>query len=306
MRKIVILGSINLEVVVRPDGGAAQGSVSCGLGGKGANMAIAARRLGADVRFYSKVGDDGIGHSLIGYLKEDGIGSSGVFIGRGVGSNVSLLLLGKDGDYSVSRSGWGYKSITRAEVGSIKLDGSEIVMSAISFPQGMISELFARARKAGCTIMLNCGPVAEVDRKLLSASDYLVMNEAEFAFHSGAGKVRHGDAKEIARISGRIRRKGQVLVVTMGDRGFVAVSDGGTTAAGGHRVRAANTSGAGDCFMGAMATCLARGKSLEHSLMFANAAAAVSVEGLGAASSMPGRREVDRMLSRREAAQVSL
>ncbi len=306
MKKIVILGSINLEVVVQQIAGAEHDGVSCGLGGKGANMAIAARRLGADVRFYSKVGDDGIGGSLLHYLKGEGIGSSGVFVGKGVGSNVSLLLLGKDGDYNVSRSGWGYKSITSPEVGSIKLDGSEIVISAISFPQTMISKLFAKARKAGCTIMLNCGPVAEVDTRLLRMSDYMVMNEAEFAFHAKAKKIRHGDAKGIAGLSGRIRRKGQVIVVTMGEKGFVAISDSGAITEGGYRVRAANTSGAGDCFIGAIAACLANGKGLEYALGFANAAAAVSVQGLGAASSMPHRREVERMLSRKETQQVSL
>jgi ribokinase len=264
-------------------------------------MAVAARRLGAQVEFYSKVGDDVVGHAILAYLKEEGMHSEGIVEEKGLDSNLSLLLVSDDGNYMVSRYGTGYKRITANEVGDIEMKKGDIVISALSsFPQELIHLFFSKARRLGCTVILNCGPMISVDRRLLDLSDYIVMNDAEFAFHSRADGVKHGDAKRIVEESGRLRKKGQVLVVTLGDKGFVAIGDDAVIKEDGYRINAVNTSGAGDCFTGAMATCLADGKDLDYALRFANAAAALSVQELGAASSMPHKEKVIKILSSRK------
>ena len=301
IRKIVILGSLNIDIRVRrPEDrtGLMGDGVACGMGGKGANMAVAAHRLGAEVELHSKVGDDLFGRVLIEHLADEGIGTSGIRIGKGIGSCLSLLIIDRDGGYTNTRGGVGYKSMSKGEVDAIKLDGSEIAISALSFPPRRILDFFRKAKRKGCTTVLNCGPKVKAGKELLGLSDYLIMNDAEFAFHLGLGRMKI-DAGRVESLAARIRRAGQVLIVTMGRRGFVAISDEGTVVEDGHKVSAVDTTGAGDSFIGAFAACVSKGKGLRESLEFANAAAAISVQRHGAAGSMPKDKEVRAFLEKR-------
>ncbi len=183
--------------------------------------------------------------------------------------------------------------VTPEDVAAVPVATGDITVSQFEIPLPAISAFFTRARAAGATTILNPAPAREFGKDLLDLVDVLVLNETELGLLAKA-ELREGD--DVARFveaAGALRaRPGQIICITLGKRGVVALADGETIAVPGRAVKAVDTTGAGDCFVGALAAQLAQGSTIRDALGYANAAASISVQRLGAAPSMPTAAEV--------------
>ncbi len=303
MKKIVVLGDANIDFIINlirvPDKGekVPAGTLGTYLGGQGVNQTIAAKRAGAQVDLYSKLGNDVFAGLLEGMLAKQGIGLDGMFRDEKLQSGTVVVFLGKNGETCAAAVRGAYYDFTEDEIDKIKFQGAGIAIAQLLLPQKAVARFFSNASKKGCTTILNCSPQIKTDKKILEMPDYLIMNETEFAFHSGSKLKDTQDPAKMAKISDRIRRKGQTIIVTLGERGLFFISDKMQKSIPAHKVKPVDTIGAGDCLIGAFAACLAKGKDLEYSLRFANAAAAISIQKTGAAASMPYESEIIEMLA---------
>ncbi len=299
MSKIVVLGDLNLDLIVRPDRIGEKATIKelgTFLGGQAANQVFAAKRLGADAKLYTKIGNDLFGVVLEGMLEKEGI-KSGIFKGDGIPTGTAILFIDDNGKSPVSCAvSGGHVHMTDAEIDRIKLDGSEVVVSELLMPDRPLLRFLKRAKNKGCMIILNCSPIRKCSTELMSLPDYLIMNDFEFSYFAGLKQGTPIDESEVRMFSSRIIGKGQTLIVTLGSRGVFAVNGKTMVMIPGHKVKAIDTIGAGDCFIGAFSSAMSREDTLEDALRFANAAAAVSVQRRGASASMPYLKDVMKQL----------
>ena len=182
------------------------------------------------------------------------------------------------------------------DVAAPSLGKGDIAVSQFEIPQATIAAFFQRARAAGATTILNPAPAAMLSNDLLDLVDILVLNETELGFLT---RTELRDSDEPARFVEAARSllsQDRIICVTLGKRGVLALIDGETLMIAGRAVKAVDTTGAGDCFVGALAAQLAGGKSIRDALDYANAAASVCVQRMGAAPSMPTATEVAAVL----------
>ncbi|MEJ1159960.1 ribokinase [Prosthecomicrobium sp. N25] len=303
MPKLVVVGSINMDLVVTAERFPGPGETIPGTGfaryagGKGANQAVAAARAGAAVTFVGAVGDDPFGASLTQGLARDGIDVARIRVLPGTPTGTAVITVARAENTIVVVAG-ANGEIRPEDAAAVPLSPGDRVVAQLEVPLAAIRAAFEQARAAGAGTLLNAAPALEEARALLPLVDILVVNEHELGLLAGRA-VDANRADEVADAAARLRATGcGTVVVTLGAAGAVAFGGGAERVeARGHRVAAVDTTGAGDCFVGALAAELARGEDLAAALRFANAAAAVSVGLPGAVPSMPTRAEVDAMLA---------
>lgn len=289
--RVVVIGSINMDVVVTvprlplPGETLAGTSVHHVPGGKGANQAVAARRLGAPTALVGAVGDDAFGRQLAGFLAAEGIDTSGVRTVAGA-SGTALITVAADGENTVVVAAGANAEVGQQRVADARLRAGDVVLLQGEIPAETNEAAARAARAAGARTVLNLAPLRPPGAALLATVDLLVVNETEFAQLTG----RTADELALARPGELTSADGAPLgdvVVTRGARGVVARIGGEPVAVPGRRVRVVDTTGAGDCFCGALAAALVAGAAPAAALERANAAAALSVGRLGAGPSMP-------------------
>ncbi len=297
---VVVCGSLNMDVIVqsrrRPLAGETilDGKVSFLPGGKGSNQAIAAARLGAKVAMLGAVGDDVFGKTLRGVLSENGVDASGVKTVRGATTGVAVIQVA-EGDNAITGAA-GANSRFATSMARRRPHKGEIWVAQFETPLATTEAMFRKARAAGALTLLNLAPMVRHSGRLLKLVDIAVLNEIELAQATGTEITA---ASSQAAIAAACRKLGPATVIaTLGGRGLVMVSPDGIVAMAAHKAKVVDTTGAGDCFVGALAARLADGAGLLDAVRYANAAAACSVERLGATPSMPTRKEVARRLSR--------
>jgi ribokinase len=300
MGSVVVCGSLNMDVIVqsrrRPVAGETilDGKVSFLPGGKGSNQAIAAARLGARTAMLGTVGDDVFGGTLRDVLVKNRVDASGVKVMRGQTTGVAVIQVA-EGDNAITGATGANSRFARSMIGRKPRKG-EVWVAQFETPLATTEAVFREARAAGGLTILNLAPMVRHSVRLLKLVDIAVLNEIELAQATGAEITA---ASSRAAIVGACRKLGPATVIaTLGGRGLVMVSPDGVVALPAHKARVVDTTGAGDCFVGALAARLAAGVSLPEAARYANAAAACSVERLGAAPSMPRPKEVARRLSR--------
>jgi ribokinase len=187
--------------------------------------------------------------------------------------------------------------VSAADVAAPMLAKGDIAVSQFEIPLATIRAFFTRARAAGATTILNPAPAIEFDAAMLDLVDILILNETELGLLTGTGL---GDSDDHARFIAAARSlqtgKAKTICVTLGKRGTVALIDGESHVDPGRTVEAIDTTGAGDCFVGAVATLLADGQPLRSAFGYANVAASICVQRMGAATSMPTVAEVSAAL----------
>ena len=256
--KIVVVGSSNVDLIIKGDKIPARGETVLGgtfykaAGGKGANQAVAASRAAGKVSFISCVGNEYGDESIEGF-RRDGINVDHVKKDPDIATGIALILVDKNGENSISvASGAGVKTI------------------------------------------LNPAPARPLSDELLNSVSILTPNETETEILTGMSAKNETDAIKAASM---IHKKGvEVVIITIGSKGALLASRDETKIIGGHKVEAIDTTAAGDVFNGALAVAIAENKSLDEAIRFANAAAAVSVTRMGAQPSAPTREEIDKML----------
>lgn len=317
MSSIVVVGSANMDLVVRQPRPAAPGetmygtSFATGPGGKGLNQAVAAARAGGDVAFIGCVGADGFGERLRAVLDDAGVDASSVRILDGAGAperaatGIAAISVTDDGENSIVivPGANGDDDLTPADRAAIA--AAEFLVVQLERPLGLVRAALTHARESGTRSVLTPAPAVPEARELVALADIVVPNEGEAALLAGAGDGGGDGESNDPEASGRelsARAAGGdgtgLAVVTLGARGAVVARGGEVVLhVQSRRVEAVDTTGAGDTFVGAFVAWLARGAELAEALDAATAAAAIAVTRPGAADSMPTRAEIEAALA---------
>lgn len=302
MGRVFVAGSINMDVVATADRHPKVGETVAGRqvlyfpGGKGANQAVAAARLGARTTLIGRLGKDSFGAELKAFLGDQGIDLGYVQETAGAHTGTAIITVAEADNTIVVIPG-SNALVSAEDVDVVPLLAGDVAVSQFEIPLPTIAAFFQRARSAGATTLLNPAPAQKMPGELLSLVDILVLNETELGFLAG---VELSDSDEAARIidvaRGLQAREDQTICITLGKRGVLALAASEEIAVPGRAVNAVDTTGAGDCFVGALAARLADGAALRAALAFANAAASISVQRMGAGPSMPTAAEVAAIL----------
>ena len=303
-RKIVVLGSsntdmiVNVERVPRPGETLLGGAFSMAAGGKGANQAVAVARSGGEVSFICKLGRDLFGDQALAGFRKDGINVRYVLRDPASPSGVALIFVGRDGENSIGVASGANANLTPLEVNRFKdvISGSRILLMQLETPLSAVSSAAKIAARNGVTVILNPAPACPLPAELLKHISILTPNETEASLLSGMPVKDVRDAEKAAR---KIMARGvKTVIVTLGAKGALVVTREGAVRVPGFKVRAKDTTAAGDTFNGALATALSEAKPLMEAVRFAGGAAAISVTRPGAQPSVPFRPEIDAMLKR--------
>jgi ribokinase len=289
---VVVVGSINADLVVRVDRRPAAGETVMGgelavhPGGKGANQAVAAARLGARVLMIGAVGHDGYGELLLDSLGATGVDAAGV--GRvDVPTGVALIVVDRAGENSIVVAP-GANATVRPDVVAAHrgdLGRAAVCVLQCELPSAAVEAAAREAAAQGTRVVLNLAPPLALSPDVLALCDPLVLNEHEAAQVLGTG----ADPEATTELLGRGPRS---VVLTLGSRGAVVDDGTGPVAVAAPRVRVADTTGAGDAFTGALAYRLAQGDALADAARLAARVGALTVTRDGAQSSFPDWAEV--------------
>jgi ribokinase len=260
-------------------------------GGKGANQAVAAARLGARTAMVGCVGDDDLGSRLLAGLDADGIDRSGVRRVAGP-SGVALIVVDDQGRNGIVVVPGANGEVSPADVDRQEpaIAGARVVALQLEIPLAAVAHAALRARALGRTVVLNPAPAQPLPAELVAAADYLVPNEIEAAMLVGTAADTPARAIEAGRA---LRARGAgVVIVTLGEKGVAAVTADGAAHHPARPVKAVDSTAAGDTFIGGLCAALAAGRTLGDAIDYAQAAAALSVTRPGAQPSIPWAREV--------------
>ncbi|WP_407113835.1 ribokinase [Bradyrhizobium sp. LMG 9283] len=302
MGRVFVAGSINMDVVATADRHPRVGETVAGRkvlyfpGGKGANQAVAASRLGAGTTLIGRLGKDSFGGELKSFLGEQGIDLGYVVETAEAHTGTAIITVAETDNTIVVIPG-ANGLIGAGDVEVVPLLAGDIAVSQFEIPLPAIAAFFRRARAAGATTLLNPAPAQAMPRELLALVDILVLNETELGFLASSELSESDEAAKIIAVARQLQaREDQTICVTLGKRGVLALAGHEEIAVQGRAVKALDTTGAGDCFVGALAAQLADDVPLRAALAFANAAASISVQRMGAGPSMPTAKEVAAVL----------
>ncbi|MCE7000994.1 ribokinase [Saccharothrix sp. S26] len=276
---VLVLGSANADLVVavprRPAGGETVlgGDVDVLPGGKGANTAVAAARLGAEVAFVGAVGGDEYGELLRGSLTSSGVRTDFVRTSARP-TGLAYITVTPDGENSIVVSPGANSDLGASDVDAVRWDGVSVLVCSLEVPVPTVVHAVRTAAARGVRPVLNLSPVVEVPAPTLASLDPLIVNE-------------HEAASLAPSFDGLLALGPKSAVVTLGARGAAVVTPGGVVEVGAPEVSVVDTTGAGDAFAGALAVGLAGGSSLVDAARFAARVAALSVTSAGAQPSYP-------------------
>ena len=267
-----------------------------GFGGKGANQAVMAALLGADVTMVCAVATDSFGRETVENLASFGIDTAHVVEMDGTHSGIAMILVEPSGNNRIVIAPGANDLLTAEHVDTaFDAEGAPtIVMSQLEVPQATIRRGFERAKEGGATTVLNPAPAAPVAPELLAITDWVVPNESEFAilFEAETGRGVKDLEADVREFGGRI---GASLVVTLGERGALLVHDGEVETFEAPSVEAVDTTGAGDAFCGGFAHALAAGRSAADAIRLGTVVAADSVTRRGTQTSYARGEDLARV-----------
>lgn len=298
--RILVVGSANTDMVISAEHFPLPGETMMGHGfmtnhgGKGANQAVAAARLEGNTAFIGKVGDDQFGHSTIEMMKGEGIDVSGLTVTSEQASGVALITTVPSGENSIIVDS-GANGLLRPEdiTNAEKLfEDAGIVLMQLETPIDTLTEAAAMAKKHGAYVVLNPAPAPKepLPVELLKNVDLLIPNETEAAYISGVNIA--GD-EDLPAAMNEIQKLGvKDVIITVGSRGVCARIDGEMVTVPAFKVKAIDTTAAGDTFCGALCVALSNGKPLVEAIRFGCKASSFSVTRRGAQMSMPRLEEI--------------
>jgi ribokinase len=297
-KPIVVVGSVTMDMVTRTPQIPRIGQTVIGTGfettpgGKGANQAVAAARLGYPVHMVGKVGDDAYGPALLKNLAAAGVNTSAMETTAGP-SGLAPIFLSEAGENSIVVVPGANGHVDGADVDrhAVLIRSAGMVLCQFEIPMATISHTFALCAEAGVPVMLDPAPAAPLPDEIWSRVAWFTPNETEAAFYL------NGDSKPEDAAQHLLAKGLRGVVLKRGAEGaYVAVAGGKAAWVKPFKVEAVNTVGAGDCFNGAFAVALLENKDPWEAARFASAAAAISVTRTGAQESMPTRAQVDAFL----------
>jgi ribokinase len=300
---VVVVGSSNTDMIVRVKRLPRAGETVLGeefltmSGGKGANQAVAAARAGAQVSLIARVGRDTFGDRAIAGYADDDIDTTHVSRDRSRASGAALIFVARDGANSIAVASGANNTLSPLHVkrASAAIAAADVLLLQLETPLETVEAAARLAIGKGVRTILNPAPARPLPDLLLRRVSILTPNESEAELLTG---IRLNGISAVERAVRKLMRRGVAqVIVTLGARGALIANEHGTELVPGFRVRAVDTTAAGDIFNGALAVALAEGQPLHKSVRMANAAAALSVMRMGAQPSAPARRAIDQFLS---------
>jgi ribokinase len=304
MRKprILVIGSSNTDMIIKlgripqPGETILGGEFTTAAGGKGANQAVAAARAGGEVTFVARVGRDMFGEKAVAGFVQDDINVKHVTRDPVAPSGVALIFVAKDGENSIAVAGGANGRLSPSDVKKARaaIAGASVVVMQLETPLATVMAAAELAARAKVPIILNPAPARALPGKLLKLVSILTPNETEAELLTGIAVTNEATAAKAAK---KLRARGvQTVILTLGARGAFVATASTEKLVPGFRVKAVDSTAAGDVFNGALAEALGEGRALLEAMRFANAAAAISVTRLGAQPSAPYRKEIELLL----------
>jgi ribokinase len=297
-KKILILGNCNIDFVFKiprfhhPGETILAETQDTFFGGKGANQAITAKRLGGDVHFITKVGSDLYGKSYRQYLIKNGLDRKLILEDRKLPTGMAVIELTPKGENRIVASLGANSSLSLKDLKRLHpcWRGVEVFVTQLEIPLPTVERGLRLAKDRGATTLLNPSPPAQLSPRLFSLVDFIVPNEMEAQSLTG---IKWKGDQDIRRMAEKLLKMGvRNVVITLGPKGFFFKSRREELWMNAYRVKVIDTTAAGDAFLGALATGLAENKPIQEALRFANAAGALATTKLGAQPSLPLRREL--------------
>ncbi len=302
MADIVVVGSLNMDLVVRVASLPAAGETVPGgdlqtiPGGKGANQAVAAARLGAQVAMIGRVGADAFGERLRGSLQEAGVDVSPIAVDPSTATGTAVIEVSEKGENTIVISAGANGRVTPADIDrhASLLREAKVLLLQLEIPMETVLHAARVAHAASTCVVLNPAPARELPAELYPLVDLLVPNETEAARLAGITVTHQASAERAAHVL--LERGAPLVIVTLGNKGSLWVSQAESQVQPAFRVDAVDTTAAGDAFIGGLATGLAHKAPFVKAMRMASAAGALAATRFGAQTSLPTREELEQFL----------
>lgn len=296
-KSILVIGSSNTDMTAktaelpRPGETVLGGVFTMGAGGKGANQAVAAQRLGGNVKFICKVGKDMFGDNSIAQYEKEGLDTSGILRSE-LPSGVALIYVDSHAENCIVVASGANGDFTEEDIEKSRrdLENCDILLLQLESPIPSVLKAAKIAHNAGKTVVLNPAPACPLPEEIFQNIDLFIPNETELSTFSGI-EVKDVESAEKAAAAMQAKGVGK-LIVTMGSKGALICEGGPATFVPAHKVKAVDTTAAGDTFCGALCVAVSEGNSLKEAAEFACAASALTVQKMGAQNSIPYRKDL--------------
>lgn len=303
MSQLIVLGSVNADHVLQVPSFPRPGETLHGRnyqvipGGKGANQAVAAARLGADIGFIACVGDDSFGQNIRQNFAQDGMDISAVHMIDNTPTGIAMIQVSDCGENSICIAAEANAALTTeiVEQHSAKIEQAQYLLMQLETPLTGIELAASIAKAHGTQVVLNPAPARSLPDALLAMVDIITPNETEAELLTGVAVMDEDSAATAAQV---LHDKGiATVMITLGAKGVYLSQQGTGKIIPGFKVEATDTTAAGDTFNGAFVTGLLEGKAIDNAVVFAHGAAAISVTRFGAQTSIPSRDEVEQFIA---------
>jgi len=300
MPDILVVGSLNADLVVRAPRFPQPGETIRGEdlqvipGGKGANQAVAAARLGANVSMLGRVGEDNFGDFLLGNLKSNKVDSQ--LIQRdNASTGTAIIVVDSNGQNSIVLSAGANGKVDDEDLSTVSFPDFDLFLLQLEIPLRTVLSAAKRAHESGLRVILNPAPAKELPNELISLTDFLIPNESELSLLTDVPVNDMNSTETAARALLKLGAKN--VIVTLGSKGALIVTGSKMTHVESYEVNVVDTTAAGDAFIGGFATALLRAKSLEEAVRYGCACGALATTKFGAQPSLPTKEEVERFMS---------
>jgi len=300
---ITVVGSLNMDLVVRspripqPGETIIGGEFRTAPGGKGANQAVAAARLGGQVSMVGRVGNDAFARSLVNGLAADGVDHAFVIQDPKAATGVAFIVVDDAGENSIVVASGANMRLSPADVDAAEaaISAADVLLVQLEVPLTAVVQAARAAHAHGAMVILNPAPACPLPHELLSLVDVLVPNESETALLT---RLPVGALPEIEAAAMALCDLGvDTVMLTLGEQGALLVEKGETELVPAFEVTPVDTTAAGDAFVGGFALALAEGRSLTDAVRWGNAAGALATTKLGAQPSLPTRKAVEALIA---------
>ncbi len=303
MAHILVVGSLNADLVVRAPRFPAPGETIQGEdlvifpGGKGANQAVAAARLGGQVAMIGRVGRDAFGSALTENLKQNKVDVSRVICDETTPTGTAVIVVDAQGQNSIVLSPGANARVSPADITPDTFADSSLLLLQFEIPIETVIHSASLGKEKGLRILLNPAPARAIPDELLMAADFILPNETELGLLTGMPVGDLGSVEAASR--SLVARGAQNLIVTLGENGALIVNRVGARHIPSYKVKVVDTTAAGDAFVGGLAVGILKGISLEDAVQYACACGALAVTKFGAQPSLPTTGDVQRLLEQK-------